>query len=329
MRVGVVNSSETYNLAVHKIANYHRILGDEVTITNGGAIMLPGVWNADKVYFSCIFTWGLPEMVRYVNMLKERGIEIEIGGPAVTMMSGWVEEKTGIIPHVGLDDRFEKIPGEYKTVFTSRGCRNKCQFCCAWRIEPVPIEYDDFPIPTGANPWISDNNLLMTSWSHQKLVVERLKDVRNIDANSGFEAALFTEDHYQLYRNLHLERWRLAFDSMSAEPHIEKATAILRNHGVRYSNISVFVLIGFPGTTMEEAMYRLEKTRDLGCTPYPQRYVPLNSLVRHYTAPGFDDIELETLRSYWVSANVWRSCTWLDFKAKFKPGIKPGQELLL
>jgi hypothetical protein len=31
MRVGVVNSSETYNLAVHKIANYHRILGDEVT----------------------------------------------------------------------------------------------------------------------------------------------------------------------------------------------------------------------------------------------------------------------------------------------------------
>jgi hypothetical protein len=324
MRVAVINSSpEVYNLATHKIAHYHEALGDEVVIASGG-LFLPEVWSADKLYFSAIFTWDLPAMVERINLFKSRGQQIEVGGPAATALPGWVENQTGIHPHVGLDDRFEFVKGDFKMSFTSRGCRNHCGWCVVPKIEPEPREYDDFNIPVGENPYIGDNNLLMTSLKHQQLVVEKLKDVRNLDINSGMEAALFTEDTYQLYSKLHLERWRLAFDSMAVEKEIERASEILRNHGVRYSNISTFVLIGFPGTTMEENIYRLEKTRALGMTPYPQRYVPLNSLTHKYTAKGFDNLELEKLRSYWVSANVWRSCSWEDFSKHFVLPVENG-----
>jgi hypothetical protein len=329
-RIAVINSSpEVYNLAVHKIAHYHEALGDTAYVTDINTLFLPEVWNADKIYFSCIFTFELPRMIRAVNLFNSRKIEIEIGGPAVTALPLYIEEQTGIKPHVGLDDRFVFVKGDFKMSFTSRGCRNHCGWCVVPKIEPEPREYDDFNIPVGENPYIGDNNLLMTSLKHQQLVVEKLKDVRNLDINSGMEAALFTEETYQLYSKLHLERWRLAFDSMAVEKEIERASAILREHGVRYSNISTFVLIGFPGTTMEENIYRLEKTRDLGMTPYPQRYIPLNSLVPKYTAKGFDNLELEKLRSYWVSANVWKSCSWQDFRNKYKPVEENGMSPML
>jgi hypothetical protein len=329
MKIAIINSSpEVYNLATHRIARFHELLGDEVAIASGG-LFLPEVWEAKKLYFSCIFTWDLPRMVERINLFKQHGVEIEIGGPAATAMPLWIENQTGIKPHAGLDNRFEHIKGDFKMSFTSRGCRNNCPWCIVPRIESEPIEYNDFNIPVGENPYIGDNNLLMTSWEHQQSVVERLKNVRNLDINSGMEAALFTEETYQLYSKLHLERWRLAFDSLDVEKEIERASAILRSHDVRYSNISTFVLIGFPGTTMEENIYRLEKTRALGMTPYPQRYVPLNSLVHKYTAKGFDNNELEKLRCYWVSANIWRSCSWDEYQKQYKPLIENGTSPML
>lgn len=328
MKVAIINSSPTvYNLGADRIAEYHRQLGDEVAMTTGGALLLPDVWHVDKAYFSCIFTWDLPAMVESICKFKDRGIDIEIGGPAPTAMPQYIEKETGIKPHVGLDDRFEYVQGFFKMSFTSRGCRNNCGWCIVPKIEPEPREYRGFPVPVGKNPYLGDNNILATSWEHQEYVVERCKDVSNLDINSGFEAALFYEEHYQLYSQLHLERWRLAFDSMDVEGEIERAVGVLKEHGIRYSAISVYVLIGFPGTSMEEAMYRLEKTRDLGCTPYPQRYVPLKSLTHKYTAPGFDDRELERLRTYWVSPNTWRSCTWEEYKTNYKPNNDQEERL--
>jgi len=320
MKIAIINSSpNVYNLATERIAKYHRDRGDSVALASGSALFTPEVWTCDKAYFSCIFTWDLPAMIESVNKLYNRGKEIEIGGPAATAMPQYIEKETGLKPHVGLDNRFENILGDFKMAFTSRGCRNNCGWCIVPKIEPEAIEYDYFSIPIGKNPFLGDNNILATSWDHQKRVVERCKDIRNLDINSGFEAELFYEEHFQLYNQLHLERWRLAFDSMKVEKEVERAVGILKEHGIRYSYISTYVLIGFPGTTMEEAMYRLNKTRDLGCTPYPQRYVPLKSLSRRYAAPGFDDYELERLRTYWVSPNTWRSCTWEEYKTNYKP----------
>jgi hypothetical protein len=53
MKIAVINSSrEVYNLATHRITNYHLSLGDEVSQANGLALMTPEIWNAEKFYFS-------------------------------------------------------------------------------------------------------------------------------------------------------------------------------------------------------------------------------------------------------------------------------------
>jgi len=317
MRIAVINRSPgVYNLATHKMLIKYRREQNEVFFSRAADFW---ALRADKAFISIIFTYDLPGACQDINLLKSAGVEVEVGGPAATAMPQYIEEKTGITPHIGLDDRYEWTPGKFKMTFTSRGCRNKCPWCIVPLIEPERREYNNFLVPVGDNPSIGDNNLLATSWEHQQIVVNKLRNVHNLDINSGLEAALFTEEHYQLYSQLHLERWRFAFDSMGAERGFERAIKILKNHEIRYSNISVFVLIGFPGTTFEEAVYRLEKARTLGCSPYPQRFMPLHSVqARNYVAPGWDAEKLKALRAYWTSAFIWRSCTFEEFKVKYK-----------
>ena len=320
MRVAVINaSSNVYNLAIHRIANYHRQLNDTVDIINGHGLLLPDIWNADKYYFSAIFTWDLPGMINTINLVKGRA-EVEVGGPAATAMPQYIQSETGVIPHIGLDERFEHVAGDdYRAVFTSRGCIRKCPWCVVSKVEPIRLEYEDFPIPTGKNPFIMDNCILATSWKHQKLVVDKMKDVRRLDINSGFDCRLFFEEHYQLYSKLYLEGWRLAFDSMGVEKEFERAVGILKKHGIDYRRILVYVLIGYPGTTFEECVYRLEKTRALDCSPYPQKYAPLDMVdAGGYVAPGFDKRELDMLRTYWCNPFAWRTCSWEEFIPQYR-----------
>jgi hypothetical protein len=319
MKVVVVNSSpQVYNLGADKILYYHRQRGDHATLINGYGFLLPDAWEADKYYFSCIFTYDLPDMVRAVNLIKQHSSSIEIGGPAATAMPQYIVKETGITPHIGLDDRFEHVNGRYEAVFTSRGCPRSCDFCLVPILEGRHmVEYSEFPIPVGRNPYVCDNNILATSWEHQKLVVKKLKGVRNLDLNSGFDDRIFIRDpekYWRLYNELNIEAWRFAYDIPEQKEPIKKCVEFLHGKGIDYRRIIVFCLVGYPGTTFEECRDKLQYLIDIGCSPYPQRYRPLDSLTRHYTPPGWQNGSLELLFAYYGVPFVWRSCKWEDFR---------------
>jgi len=333
MRIAVVNASASvYNLAVHRIANYHKMLGDEVYVTDINTLFLPEVWNAEKIYFSCIFTWELPDLVRTVNLFKLRGIQIEIGGPSATALPGYILEKTGIQPATGLDQRFEHMDGQYQMVFTSRGCPRGCVFCCVKLIEGRKmIEYEDYPVPVGENPWVADNNILATSWEHQVAMVEKLKDVKNLDLNSGFDDRIFAmnpEKYWDLYSRLHLERWRFAYDKPDQKEPLTKCVEFLHSKGVRYSSISVFCLVGWPGTTFEEGKEKLQYLVDIDTSPYPMTFRPLDSLQRKYTPPGWNGEDMNVLFNYYGVPWFWRKYKFDEFKASFKEIAKQQKERL-
>lgn len=291
------------------------------------------MWSlqCDRALFSAIFTWDLVSLCQDVNLLKQAGVKVEIGGPAATAIPQYIVEQTGLIPKCGLDERFEYIKGKFFATFTSRGCPRNCDFCLVPRLEGRKmIEYSDFPIPVGKNPFVCDNNILATSWEHQEMVVEKLKHVRNIDFNSGFDDRIFIKNpdkYWRLYSQTKLEAWRFAYDLPEQREPIKACADFLHDKGVDYRRIIVFCLIGFPGQTFKECRERLQYLIDIGTSPYPQRYRPLDSLSHSY-APGWLNGDPEMLFGYYGVPFIWRSCTWEEFKRKYKPIKKEVNEQL-
>lgn len=316
MRIAVINSSAIgivgqtiYNLAVDRISNYHLQQGDELIYKGKWERM--AVEDAEKIYFSVIFSWDLPELVQQVNQLRDSNKEIEIGGPAATFMWKYIEARTGIPVHRGLDPRFEYIEGEYDMTFTSRGCPHGCIYCGVKKVEPVFMIYDNFPLSS----MIGDNNILATPRKHQERVVERLKELKvKIDFNSGFDVRTFNRYHYKLYSHLDILCWRFAFDSMEVEHHVRRVAKLMSSYGLDRHKVTFYVLIGFPGQKPEEAFHRLNTIVELGHNPYPMRYWPLNNLSRKYVAPGWTEELIFKMSLYYKTPYIWKSTSFEEFK---------------
>ncbi len=315
MKIAAVNSSfygakpadRIYNLAVDRIAQYHTTCGDEVI---KGQFLPMTMKTCDKFYFSVIFTWDIPRMIDDVLLVKVWGKEVEIGGPAATFMHQYIAKHTGINPHIGLDDRFENLPGEFKMTFTSRGCPNGCKYCGVRLVEPDSFEYGEYSLAS----MIGDNNILCTSWPHQRNLVDRYRGFKgDVDINSGFDVRFFEQRHYHLYRRLNLKQWRFAFDSLDNWEDVWRVATFMRWAGFDRHHCMFYCLIGFPGTTPEEALFRLNTIRDFGMNPYPMRYIPLNSLSHRYVAPGWTEEILFKMQTYYQSPFIWKACTWEDF----------------
>ena len=317
-RVAVINFSEkVYNLAVDKISQYHHDLGDDVYNGKWQPLFLRD-W--DKFYFSVIFTSDIPRLIRAVNHVRLWGKDVEIGGPAATFMARFIERETGVAPHRGLDPRFEYVKGEYRATFTSRGCVRKCLWCGVKNVEPEMIEYDEFPLA----PMILDNSILSTSWEHQQLVVNKLLDYGGpVDINSGFDVRLFDEKHFGLYGRLNLTCWRFAFDSMDVEHDVRRVAAMMRAHGLDRHHVTFYCLIGFPGTTPEECLYRLTTIVKLGMNPYPMRFFPLNRTDRAYVPPGWTTRLLSKMQTYFQTPRLWMADSWENFGSEKRRGSEP------
>lgn len=321
MRVAVINSSAVgvkgqpiYNLGAERITNYLNRRGHDVVYSGRWAPIM--VAEAQKIYFSIIFTWDIPELIRQVNLVLDWGMQVEIGGPAATFMSKYIEAHTGIRPHRGLDARFEYEYGNYEITFTSRGCPHGCSFCGVKKVEPVPVVYDLFPDA----PVIADNNILATSMAHQERVVDHFRELLWLmDFNSGFDVRFFDESHFKLYSQLRLKCWRFAFDNMAVEGDVRRVGEFMRAQGLDRHKVTFYVLIGFPGQTLEDCLHRLNTVIELGHNPYPMRFWPLNSLDRKYVAPGWTEELLVNLTQYYQAPYNWRSAGYDSFE-DFYPG---------
>jgi len=259
-----------------------------------------------KVFISAIFTWDLPEVAQQANIYKQ-DYQVEIGGPAPSMMPEWVYDQTGIRPQIGPDERFDQQPGQYEYTFTSRGCPRKCEYCAVPRIEPVRVEYDDFPIA----PVIGDNNLVATSWEHQELVVNKLVNFgHEIDIQSGFDVQLFQERHFHLYNRLRLKTWRFAFDRPDQEPDLTRCIQMVKELGgiTNRHKVTVYVLVN-NGETPDEARRRTRVVYDLGALPFVMIFRPLDerSLVnRRWVSPGWTRQQLRDFAGGINNSRYWR-----------------------
>lgn len=326
MKVYVLNCSpEVYNLGCAKLANFYRSRGHEVV--EGDMYALDWFQNGDLALFSAIFTKDLEPMVQQVLLAKSKGMKVRVGGPAVTMLSDWVEKQTGITPYIGLlPQEIEKQPGQYQWTFTSRGCPRNCPFCLVTQLEGATVVEDDDFIPASN---IGDNNILMTSERHQKLVVERTQaaKIRTVDINSGFDCRVFAQDlegFYKLWSKIHPVMWRFAFDSANEEEPLKRVFDFFRRKGFDRHTVQAYVLCNFPGVTPEEVHYRAQTIIGYGMMPYLMVFRPVDSVKNDYVASssGWDRATISRMTGYYNQPSIWMKCSWDSYKRGSEvPGV--------
>lgn len=249
--------------------------------------------DGDTAMLSVVFTWHLPKAFACALWLgKVLGYRVLAGGPAVKLMPRYLAD-VAECNSIEVDALSWHNP---EAMFTSRGCIRHCPFCAVPRIEGDLVELDDWPV----RPIVCDNNLLACSKAHFDDVVDRLKSLSKVDFNQGLDARLLTKYHANRLAELDTSCLRLAFDNVSYESTFMRGFGNLIESGIPASHIRVYTLLGFQDTP-EDALYRLQKIRELGAWPNPMRYQPLDTLsYNSYVGEAWTEPQLKRYMRYWA-----------------------------
>jgi hypothetical protein len=241
---------------------------------------------------SVVFTWQLPELKRHIeNDLVYKDNAVICGGPAVKLMPDYLPAEN--CSTANFENWLEKHNPD--ATRTSMGCIRRCEFCSAWKIEPEFKELSHFQI----QPIVCDNNFLACSKAHIGKVVDKLKNIKNIDFNQGLDARLLTSWHIEQLQQLDLKILRFAWDYPTQESPVLAAIEKIQAAGIPKQKIRCYVLAGFKETP-EEALYRCETLKKQGVWPNVQRFQPLDTLQKNsYCPPQWTPKELSRFCRYW------------------------------
>lgn len=240
------------NLALMKISAYHKSIGDNVGWVDIG--------NYDKTYMSKVFTFT----PAHVHGFGDYG-EVIMGG-------------TGFGDHSVLPDHIEHIMPDYSIYgikdiaygFLTRGCPNKCSWCVVPKKEGnIRANADITEFWNGQKyAVLLDNNVL--AHEHGLKQIEKMAKLGvKIDFNQGLDARLIDDTIAKLLASA---KWyrpiRLACDTKSQMPYIEKAVGLLRKHNATPQNYFIYVLV----KDIEDALERVEFLKGLNLDPFAQPY---------------------------------------------------------
>jgi hypothetical protein len=164
-------------------------------------------------------------------------------------------------------------PGMYLKegyIITSRGCPNRCWFCGVWRREGEAIR--ELPIMEGWN--VLDDNLLACSDAHIKEVFTMLtRQGRRPYFTGGLEAAKLKPWHITELVQLNPSEMFFAYDTPDDKEPLIEAGKLLKEAGFKFCHpLRAYVLIGYPGDTIENAEIRLFDCVRAGFMPMAMLY---------------------------------------------------------
>jgi uncharacterized Fe-S cluster-containing radical SAM superfamily protein len=228
----------------------------------------------------------------------------------------------------GVDDDWK----DYFTVFTTRGCANKCAYCAVWRIE----EKKDLWInPNWRNLisqtekkklMVSDNNLTSSPREHVVEVLKLLGDLKKpVLFNNGIDVKHIDEEYAELLGRIKFVSGgglTVAFDRIEEDGLFQDKVKLLLKYGVKPSVMKAFVLYNFVDTP-QEAHYRMSEVYKLGIRPYPQRYASLYALDRKtdmFIGKHWTRNLTSAFRYYWLFAGCYKKYTFEEsvYSEKFR-----------
>lgn len=210
------------NLALAKIARYHKQQGDHVEWA------VPFI-HYDKVYMSKVFNFSLDDRSCY------DADEIIRGGTGYDINSQLPTEIDRLQPDYSIYPNVDK-----KTAygFLTRGCPNRCPWCVVphkeGKIRPY-MDIDEIAIEGRTNIVLMDNNILAAGdYAVQQLnkIIER---GYRIDFNQALDARLVTDEYAKLLAQCRWIERRIRFgcDTPKQIEECERAIGLINANGYR------------------------------------------------------------------------------------------------
>lgn len=313
------------NLALMRLANYHRARGDDVHFSRSldRNLFEP---EYDRVYGSAIFSFSAGR----VASLRQSYPEAIVGGTWNVPLDGaealTIERFDHSIPDA-LD--YSDYPDFDASIgFTQRGCRMKCKFCVVPRMEGKPRSVGTIPDIWRGSGHPKHLHLLDNDFFGQPREDwrSRLREIRDdgfhVCFNQGFNVRLIDDEAAEAlasveYRDDQFQRRRLytAWDNLKDEAIFFRGVERLERAGIPPTNLMVYMLVGFdPAETQERIFHRFERMRERGIRPYPMVY----------------DRTRRDLVAFqrWVVTGLYRAVPWADYRHNAKRRT-PGPSLRL
>jgi len=269
------------NLALGKLATYHRNKGDMVGFNIG---------DPDLIYYSAIFDWTAK---RFKN-------QTPLGAKAI--FGGYPFSDDKLPPEAEfLMPAYDLWGVDYSLGYTSRGCFRSCPFCIVPKKEGAIRDYQpvwDFHHPDHKKIILLDNNYFASpNW---KANLDYINDNGlKVNFNQGLDLRIMTDeiasylaDTLSYNHNFNSRCYHFAWDNLKHEGLIRKGLEKCLSAGILSNNIFVYVLTEFDTTFLQD-LYRCNVLwNEYKVHPYVMRYngersdPRSNALARWANLPG-------------------------------------------
>lgn len=220
------------NLALCKIARYHRSQGDEVEWA------IP-FYHYDIIYMSKVFNFTPDDLTVY-----NADIIIK-GGTGYDISSQLPDEIDRLQPDYSI---YPNLPKNTAYGFLTRGCPNKCPWCVVPRKEGIIRPYmdvDEIAIEGRKHLVLMDNNILAAG-DYAKEQLQKIIDRKyHVDFNQACDARLVTDDFARLMAKVKWidRRIRFGCDTHGQIKECERAIELINGYGYK-GEYFLYTMIG-------------------------------------------------------------------------------------
>ena len=296
------------NLALMKLAHWHRTKGDEVVFTRQieRDLFEPAY---DVVYGSAIFKFSQANLMRFQHQWPGA-----IVGGTGTPYTHTVEELIGAeYEHYDYADYPEV---DYSMGFTQRGCRLRCKFCEVPKKEGKARSANTIAEIWRGAPWPKKLHLLDNDFFGNPEWRDRVAEIRagkfRVCLSQGINVRLIDQEAAGAlasieYRDTKFQERRLytAWDNLGDERIFFRGVDMLEAAGVPAKHLMAYMLIGYDqAETWDRIWHRFNRMVERGIQPYPMVY----------------DRSRKDLLAFqrWVVTGLYRAVPWNEYERSTK-----------